>query len=580
MRLGRNIEMKKLKSYTFKRLEVWGDPVPRMDKKFRLFVVIVLLGFGVYQSCLYFGHQEVPFCDFHSFIITGREILSFELPSDFTRVPVLGILIVGLSHLIGGSYPEVTAGWLLNAILHPFNLLLLWLVGREIIGNSALWIALIAILNPWVVQLLIDPIAETTFLFFILLTFYFIFRRSRWSYLFASITSMVRYEGAVLILAAFVIDLMIRKTRRERFLTFLYAFLSILPLCLWLLGSLGSRMGIYYLRTINQDQYPISRVIHQIWGVTFSSLLRAVPPLVKWSILITANKVIASIGIVFGIIYGLSLRRWKVIALLIFLTGYFLIHLFTIPVSRYWIPIFWILLLIWWYGWQSFWRSINRNKWIPDSLAAAVTVVIPVLAGLWLIFFLVDLSGINPPGKNSVSLPYAAMVVIGILYAGRLFFYRARYWSRDIAVSVVVCLVLVSNQYRLVGQIGDGQRDIEFKYLAEWYRDNAGSNEKMACTMIPHLKVFAPEYEGNFFPLRNIRSKNPRDFIRECRRIGITYITWDSRLTSDLKLQKNWDIENIALLSSPRSIGPCEFITRIINESDPNMYVNIFRLRP
>jgi len=550
------------------------------EKDFGLFVNIVLLCFGVYQSYLYFGHQAVPFCDFHSFIVTGREILSFELPSDFTRGPVLGILIVGLSHLIGGSYPEVTAGWLLNAILHPFNLLLLWLVGREIIGNSALWIALIAILNPWVVRLLIDPIAETTLLFFILVTFYFIFRRSRWSYLFASITSMVRYEGVLLILAAFVIDLMIRKTRRERFLTFLYAFLSLLPLCLWLLGSLVSRMGIYYLRTINQDQYSLSRMIHQIWGVTFSSLLRSVPPLVKWSILITANKVIVSVGIVFGIIYGLTLRRWKVIALLIFLTGYFVIHLFYFPIPRYWIPIFWILLLIGWYGWQNLWSLIDRNKWMPSGFLTAGTAVILVLAGLWLTSYMVDLSCIDSHRKNLVSFPYAAMGVIGILYAGRLFFYRARYWSRDLAVSVVVCLVMVSSQSRLVKLLGDGQRDIEFKYLAEWYRDNAGSGEMMASTLIPHLKLFAPEYEKNFIPIRNVRTENQRKFIRECRGRRITYIAWDSRLCSDRKLQKNWNIENIALLSQSRSIGPYEYITRVVNERNPDRYINIFRLKP
>ena len=147
----------------------------------------------------------------------------------------MGILQNLLVFVSWGSPPELTAGWLLNAILHPFTVVLLWLVGRRIIGRSAVWFALIASINPWTIYYLTEPIGETPYLFFILLTLYLIFLRSRWAYLAASVTTMVRYEGAALILAAFVADIIHRKDRRDVIKAVVYSFLASLPLVIWLI---------------------------------------------------------------------------------------------------------------------------------------------------------------------------------------------------------------------------------------------------------------------------------------------------------------------------------------------------------
>ena len=150
------------------------------EKNFELFIIALLLAFGIYHSVLFFGHKVVPNSDFPAFAQTGHELLSFKAPSSYKRAPVLGLLQASLSYLVGGQHPDLTAGWLLNAILHPLNAILLWLVGRKIIGKTAAWIAVIAVINPQVIYMLADPIVETTLLFFVLLTFYFIFKHSRW----------------------------------------------------------------------------------------------------------------------------------------------------------------------------------------------------------------------------------------------------------------------------------------------------------------------------------------------------------------------------------------------------------------
>ncbi len=163
-----------------------------------IFAGAALFAFGAFQSILYFGHKVVPIGDFPDIVRVGHELLSFKMPSAFKIAPVVGLLQAGLSYLVGGQTPDLTAGWLLNAILHPFTVLLLWLIGKKVLGRSAVWFAIVAAINPWLIYMLREPLIETPLLFFVLLTTYLILMRSKWCYLTASITAMVRYEGAAL----------------------------------------------------------------------------------------------------------------------------------------------------------------------------------------------------------------------------------------------------------------------------------------------------------------------------------------------------------------------------------------------
>ena len=145
------------------------------EKYLEICLVLLLFGLGIYHSILYFGHQVVPHFDFCCFANLGNQLLSFEMPQSFNRVPLVGIFQVLLGKVIGGSAPDFSGGWLLNSLLHPFNAVLLWLIGRRIVGKAAIWLAVIMIINPWVLQLLTEAIVETTLLCGVLATFYFMF---------------------------------------------------------------------------------------------------------------------------------------------------------------------------------------------------------------------------------------------------------------------------------------------------------------------------------------------------------------------------------------------------------------------
>ena len=113
-----------------------------------ILLFFLLLSFGVFHSVIYWGHQVVPHFDFECFAAQGRQILSFKLPTDYKRVPLVGILQVLLGHITGGASPDFHGGWLLNSIVHPLTAVLLWLAGRKVIGRAAVWFAIIAMINP------------------------------------------------------------------------------------------------------------------------------------------------------------------------------------------------------------------------------------------------------------------------------------------------------------------------------------------------------------------------------------------------------------------------------------------------
>jgi len=355
------------------------------ERYFEFFLIGALLAFGIYQSVLYFGHKVVPISDFPDIVRTGHELLSFKIPTRFKQAPVVGILQALLSYLVGGQHPDLTAGWLLNAILHPLNLVLFWLVGKEIVGRSAIWFAIVAILNHWVIYMLTEPIIETSLLFFSLLTFYLIFKRSNWCYVLASITTMVRYEGAALILAALVMDLIYRKSRQERFRAFLYSMLAAIPLALWMLGTILTwKPGTsHYLKVLFTKEYakafaqPVEGrtglVLHMrlLWLVGFRPLLTPYSGTGEGFVemLWKVSKTLAVVSFFFGSIYGLCKRRWKILALLLFFVPYFLLHAaYPYPLQRFHTSIFWIALLICLFGLQSSWKLVDKNGRVPKGL--------------------------------------------------------------------------------------------------------------------------------------------------------------------------------------------------------------------
>ncbi len=569
------------------------EVISMRENRFGNFVVVALLLFGIYQSVLYFGHKVVPISDFPTVVRPARELLSLKVPSSFKYAPVVGLLQVFLSNFIGGNHPDLVAGWLLNALLHPFSVLLFWLVGKRVIGKDALWLAVIASLNPWVMYMLREPLIETVLLFFTLLTFFLIFKRSRWCYLFASIAALVRYEGAALIAAAFVMDMIYAKDKRERIQAFLYSIIASVPLGIWLLGTVLSWDGgsSHYFNVMSKEYSknlasPLENRTGLLLHMKLAWRVGFMPLLMPWfgaskdvgQMIWQLSKFFVLVSFFFGSIYGLCKRQWKILALLIFFVPYFLLHArYPYPLQRYHTNIFWIVLFISWYGFQSGRKLIHKDGRVPKQIVFVFQALILVIAGIWLFALAPYLSKAASISPRSASLPCVAMVLVGLIFAGRMFVYKGGYLLREICILVLMCLVITSNQFSLVRLLGDGQQDKEFKVLADWYITNSNPGEKLVVYMDGVTRIFAPKRAKDIgsFP----GAENPGGLVKALYEREVTYVVWASREGLNpvhtgyrkLKLDKN-----IAFLREPKDIGPYQFMTQLGSKRG---FVNVFRLR-
>jgi hypothetical protein len=239
-------------------------------------------------------------------------------------------------------------------------------------------------------------------------------------------------------------------------------------------------------------------------------------------------------------------------------------------------PIFWIAILLCWFGFQSIWNLLNKNERIPRPIIFFFQAIILIIAIVWLISLPSLLPKLTPVSTTSVSMPYVAIAVVLLLLAGRTYIYKIKNIFPQAVVLAVLCLIIGSNQFILVHFLGNGQRDVEFKLLADWYVANAKPGEKMGLFLSHVVRIYTPKYADNLVGLPI--ADNPVDFVKACYDANITYVVWASRegLSTDASYhQTNLD-KNIAVLREPKSIGPYEYITTI--RASQYRYVNIFRL--
>jgi hypothetical protein len=244
---------------------------------------------------------------------------------------------------------------------------------------------------------------------------------------------------------------------------------------------------------------------------------------------------------------------------------------------RYYTSVFWIALLICWFGLQSAWQIINKNQRIPAVIVIVFQILIVIAAGAWLFELLPFLPKISTMSPRSVSVPYVAIGLAALILGVRIFAFKPRHLLQKTVILTVFALVVVSNQFVLVRMVGDGQRDKEFVDLAQWYSKNAQPGEKLAIYMSSTVRMFATKHAEYIVGIP--KADSPAKLVEACYEKDITYVVWATRegLSKDHPDYRAASLDkNIALLEKPRSIGPYEFITRLGSRRG---YVNVFRLR-
>ncbi len=560
------------------------------DKYFQFGALVVLLVFGVYYAKILFGFNPIPNPDWPMFIQVAKELLAFEVPASFKRLPALGFMQLFIANFVGGDQLLLTSGWLLNAMMAVLCIVLFWRIGRQLIGDVAIWLSILIVLTPQVIRMQVNPIVEIAMVTFSAITFLLMFRNSNWCYVSAMVASMIRYECAALIGVCFLWDMVHRKTKKERLLALLWSFLAFLPMIAWLIGMKlewkpGTKHYIKHFTVLTKNGRIGMEYVKYLWETSFMNLLQIPAVFGKISqsqsdsirasvdMLYGFSKALAWISFGAGVIYGVVKKQWKYLALLLFFLIYVGTHMARhISQHRYCVPVVWLSILLCAYGLMAIWRMVNFRKWIPKGIEVFLQAAVFVWAAVWLIKlfpFLPDTKTICPKG---LYLPYVSMAAVIAVFVLNVVFFRSRHLGRNFVISVLMCLMITSNHFMTARVMGKGTYKIEFKYLLDWFRENSEPDEKLASSWAHILRYMSEEKKDSFVRIHTLKSDDPEALAEKCRKQGIRYVEWNNYGRSPFRSHPC-----VKPLARSRSTGSFEFVKRIqINKRN---WMNVFRVR-
>lgn len=580
---------------------VMVDLTQQQTRLERVYIAVLLLA-GVYLSIIYFGHQIVPNSDFPAFVQSGDAILHFRMPVDFKRVPMLGIMQIAVSKLMFASpHPIFTGGLVLNAILYVLGIVLFYRLARLFIGpTGSFCVCLFGAINPYTLALVVHPIAETAIVFFVLLTLYLILRGSWWCYAAGMLASMTRYECFGLIIIALLFDLFRRRGKRQKLPAVGAAFAAAVPMILWMVGTKMTAKGVqssYFHHFLDVDHRNGFAFIKMLWQTSFAPLLqwpewvRAV--LVERPVSQAAAEaiqshqasfqqgwyVLAGLFFVLGIV-GVTVRReWKFLCVLLFWLGYVSIHMAQrVLLDRYTVPVIWLTLLIAAYGlsFSARWAAAH----IPRAICATGAAIAAVVSLFWIFYLLPAIGKTAQISSASATAAWAGCTVIIIGLAAKQYLYRCKSVFWDGCLVLVLTAMVFSNQFPLAFRLGQGDTDIEFRRLAEWYNENAGEDERLVTTMKGVVDIFAPGKKHLTVHTSGVSGQNLEEFAEQCRERQLTYVAWDSRLglVPQDEYYRNWGLQKIHALGGGKNVGLFTLIRKF--EGSSRRYIYLYRVNP
>ena len=564
----------------------------KTGKRFDICVCLILLALGTYTAIALWAACPVPNPDFPGYIGTGRTLLNFDLPSNFKRAPGVGVFQMLINYAIGGNN-ELVAAWLLNSILTPIIAILTYLIAKRFIKFYAAFFAVIVVLHPMLLTQQVNPIAETTMIFFILLTFFLSFRHSRWAYLAASIASLVRYECAALLIVIFTMDVLEHRSKKGILTASAFLMVASTPFALWMLGTYLTMTptSSHYLKHYSGG---VSKAIgmgyiNLIWDGGVRPLLQTLatakakflsysagdPAANIKSVLHPCTQAITVIGILVALVHTIVKRNWKMIAFFLFLSMYIFAHAMK-PHShhRYTVPILCPLLLIAFYGLMLAGGALIDK--LRMSIRISLILQIALLAGIlyWIVLLVPHFAKLSIYCVKGMFLPYAGMAAGAMILITGIYFYGKKFLNINLLITVFVCLMLISMQFSTARTVGNGTR-MEFKFLLDAYLANSEPGERIASRYAGTLRLMAPSRRDDFVSsLKYLSSTTFDEFVEKCYDNNITFVSWSNRGSRGSK----GELISIApVLSKQQNCPPLIFVKRVQVNTEG---INVFKLLP
>ena len=469
----------------------------------------------------YFGGFAVPDTDFFEFYKNALSLLQGHLPENLKRLPFFPYVIGLASRLLPDQEPILPAALLLNVLLTPVLLWLVFRIGRRLVGpRAALAVVVLLVVSATRVYTAQQPILETLLVTLVLFTVDLAMTGSRWTYVAAALAGLTRYEAIILGPAYAFQELRGPASARRGALW--RGALSVVGPCLWLVLSAQRHAGInpYVQEAMERKGDPTAFLI----GLTRV----AADPLPGAVWLVPLASGLVTLGLLALIVTGglrLARRHGTVVTVpATFLLFYTLIHTaFPAYQPRYVLPVLWL----------AYFAMVAGAEGISERVARGVRLVGGSAGNRWAAR-LVMLVALLMAVHSLVRLLHepVALLISWLLVSGAVFLawpWRRHHWRT--AGSLLFCVMLafgLRSTSLLMAEPWVRDNCAQFRELAKWYRGTAKRGDRMAVTLPWVVRYYSGLPESAFFTTRNLKAKTLDEAIAELRKAGVTYVVWDS----------------------------------------------------
>jgi len=560
----------------------------------------LLVALGLVYSLHFLRHFVFPNPDFAAFLEIGRSWLRFQIPYTMKRAPLFSVITALAGSFFSSPDRHLFGAELYNCFMLPAVMVLIYIIGRKFLGKAAVWVALLACISPWMVRMSSQPLAELTLVALFAATCLCIRNHIKWAYLFAMLGSIARWDMAGLIPAVALVD-MIRN--RKWFKTIILTVLASIPFGLCMIITMiqlkGQSEGAHYIQVLAKDRtFELAADLGFYWRNTCSflnaQLLQSSPSgqvrsfEALNSVVFTVTAPLWAIAFLAGSVTAVIKKRWEIIVMLLAGVPYVLVHaIYPYRLSRFCVPVAWAALVIAASSAVTLWQwFIKKPK--PKFLIPTVQLTGAVIFVLWAVKIIETLNYAQKrcPVLERLTIISCLVVVTGF-FAFQLL-RRSKPSTGWLIIPAFLVLAVVSNAATTGFLMGDGQRNVNFKRLGQWFFENARDDDRMITTMPSFMPIYTSLPIERFEHMTNISPQDAEDFpafVRECRKRNITLIAWDSRLAGapNDRYYKLWGLDRIKMLGAPFTgrkidrIGPCKLI-HIISKGSPK--IAVYRVLP
>lgn len=497
------------------------------DKLLLFFLFFVLL-----HRLYYFNYFYVPNSDFFAFEILAQDWLNFNLPENYARLPLYP-WVIGIGSLIFQNNQYVLYFMeIFNLSLSIVSLYLIYLISSRFLKKLAFLVVFLVALNPLSVFITSQPFLETLLLTIILSSIYLDLREDNKRYFFAFLGSMTRYEGFLLIPILVLKDLIYS---RRKLLSVILGFLSSVGMIIWMILS--------YLNSPGPNPYIQATMTMKPVGPKFiltiaNELINFINPNYQSikGVIVFVSLAVIFILMIIGLFWFLKKSTREILVILLFLISYIAMHMvFSYNLTRFVYPVLWILILLTMGGIEYISNVANKKNWLyninkkadRDLFFRSGFGIFSVLTFLTLIYFFKLLNG------------YLNFILYIIFVISIISFMCSIFKDRNIKslflISSFVLIFCLLTGFSIYGtqQLMDSEKytKAEFRFVGEWYSQNAKSNDKILMTE-PWIASYYSDmsYEKHFLASYDLKCNSPETgcFISELRERNITYVVWDS----------------------------------------------------